>query len=480
MSGPNALRRTEEANAARFEERHAGQHLFVAGTWLFWDGKHWVHDEGNAAAMRAMTALARQQAECAEGLVKALRQNDLPGQRRIVKEAQAELAWARRSANFTNVRNSLALASTKTALRCSTDDLDAHKWLLNCANGVVDLHTGVLQNHDQALRLTHLVPVAYDPKADQTGWRSFIDDLVGEQDGVAEFLQRAIGMSLVARPNKRLMVLLHGEGRNGKTTLIEAMKHIFGGYVRTAAPGCLMMKRAGAPTNDVADLRGARMVMSSETEDGAWLDAPTVKAMTGGDTQKSRFLYKEFFEFVPVFTIWLSTNNLPKLKASDSAMWSRIRLVPFNKIFKIDTGFASRLEAEYPGALAWAVEGCLDWQKHGAGGLNEPESMLAAKAGYKEDVDSLKMFLEECCIVGEGLKCTPAEMSAAYSTWCKENNVQRFGAQTLEKEMGVRGLYKKKSTGKRRWEGVAIGQVDQDRESGIIQTWALPAVRKSA
>ena len=473
MSGGDALRCTEEANAVRFEESYVGQHLFVAGAWLYWDGKRWVHDDGNATATQAMLALAREQAEGAERVADADHYS-------IAKKAKAELAWARRSANFANVKNSLALASTRTALRCSIEDLDSHEWLLNCSNGVVDLRTGTLREHDQALRLTHLVPVPYDPGADQTGWRTFIDELVGDQEGVPEFLQQAIGMSLVARPNKRLMVLLHGGGHNGKTTIVEAIKQIFGGYVKTAAPGCLMMKRTGAPTNDVADLRGARMVMSSETDDGAWLDAPTVKAMTGGDMQTCRFLYKEFFEYMPVFTIWLSTNNLPKLKASDLALWGRIRLVPFNNTFKIDTAFASSLEAEYPGALAWAVEGCRAWQADGAGGLKEPASMVAAKAGYKENVDSLRMFLEECCTLGEGLTCTPAEMSAAYSAWCRDNNVQRFGAQTLENEMGVRKLYKRKDNGKRRWEGVAISHGDQGRETGSIPPWALPAMRKSA
>jgi putative DNA primase/helicase len=161
-----------------------------------------------------------------------------------------------------------------------------------------------------------------------------------------------------------------------------------------------MLRRDGNIPNDLARLKGARFVFASEVEKGRRLAVSLVKDLTGGDTITARFMRAEWFDFRPEFKLWLATNHKPVIKDTKQAIWRRIRLVPFAVSIpkaEQDKKLPEKLLAELPGILAWAVWGCLDWQR---AGLDAPAEVEQATADYRAESDELAAWLAECCFIG--------------------------------------------------------------------------------
>jgi putative DNA primase/helicase len=191
-------------------------------------------------------------------------------------------------------------------------------------------------------------------------------------------------------------------------------------YAQTTAASTLMSKRDSTATNDVAVLKGSRFVFANETAQNKRLDEAGIKNITGGDTISARRLYKEFSNFKPEFKLWLRTNHKPVVHDTDEGIWDRLKLIPFAvRITKHeqDTHLAEKLRSEQSGILAWAVEGCLEWQRDG---LGVPQEVESATAKYREEQDNFANFISECCIVADNAWTPTAELRNAYDVWCKE------------------------------------------------------------
>jgi putative DNA primase/helicase len=183
------------------------------------------------------------------------------------------------------------------------------------------------------------------------------------------------------------MFVLFGSGSNGKTTLLEAIRHVMGGYAGQVAVKTLMAKRGDSISNDIAQLQGRRFVTSSEVDSGQRLAEAQVKQLTGGGMLQARYLYQEYFEFLPTFKIFMDCNHKPEIRGTDSAIWRRMKLIPFKveiPASEKDGTLGEKLKAEAPGILAWAVRGCLEWQRMG---LEEPECVQKATGDYAEEMD---------------------------------------------------------------------------------------------
>jgi putative DNA primase/helicase len=171
----------------------------------------------------------------------------------------------------------------------------------------------------------------------------------------------------------------------------------------------------------VARLKGARFVAAVEAEHERQLDEALVKQLTGGDKITARYLYGEFFQFDPTFKLFLSVNHRPAIKGSDHGIWRRIRLIPFSVTFtpdKIDPVLSTKLEAELPGILRWAVEGCLLWQKEG---LEPPAAVKDATETYRSDMDDIGDFIKECCEILPDAKTPFKDLYSKYMIWSGNN-----------------------------------------------------------
>ena len=273
--------------------------------------------------------------------------------------------------------------------------------------------------------ITRLCPVQYDPAARSPVWDRFLEQATGSDRDVSKFLQRAIGYSLTGATTEEVLFFVHGPGGSGKSTFLEAIKAVLGEYGKSADFETFISRRdAGTIRNDIAELAGRRFVVSIEVDEGKKLAEGLVKLLTGGDTVRARFLYQEAFDYVPQFKLWLAANHAPKVRHDDSAMWRRILRIPFDQVIpkeKRDPSLKARLKdvnESGPAILAWAVEGCLRWQEER---LQVPEAVSDATEQYRLDMDPLKDFIADCCVLHPAAWAPAAQLRHAYEEYCKQN-----------------------------------------------------------
>ena len=420
---PRSFRRTDYGNAERMIARHGLdlRYCHPWGKWLVWDGRRWVVDETAEVERRAKETVRSIYAEVA-------RYDD-------DTERAALAKWAAASEAAGKIGAMISLAASEPDVPVTPDTLDADPWTLNVQNGVLNLKTGELQPHSRDLNITKLAPVPYDPTATAPTWAAFLDRIMDHNPVLITFLQRAIGYSLTGKTSERVLFILHGKGKNGKSTLIEVVRALVGDYGARTPTETLMVKQQGAIPNDVARLKAARFVSASESEDGQRLAESLIKDLTGQDTISARFLRAEWFEFRPEFKIWLATNHRPVIRGSDDGIWDRIRLIPFAVRIpddEQDPHLLDKLRAELPGILAWAVRGCLDWQAHG---LTCPPEVKAATEDYRASMDVLGEWLDACCVVGPNVSTGATALLESYKAYTGETltTATKFGLRLKER-----------------------------------------------
>jgi len=432
---------TDLGNAERLVARHGDdlRYCHPWGKWLVWDGRRWKIDDTAEVDRRAKETVRSVYAEAAAS-EDSFRRRDLAH-------------WAAKSEGNSRINAMIALAASEEGIAVAPELLDADPWLFNCQNGTLDLHTGTPRPHSRADLLTKLAPVEYHPDANAPTWAAFLARIMGGKAPMISFIQRAVGHSLTGNTSERVFFVCHGKGANGKTTLLETVQALLGDYATRTPTETLMVKRAGEATNDVARLRGARFVFASEAEEGQRLAVARIKDLTGGDTMAARFLHHEFFEFRPEFKLWLATNHRPSIRDTNTAIWDRLREIPFNIRIEPkdqDKKLPQKLLAELPGILAWAVQGCLAWQRDG---LGTPQEVQDATENYRAEMDDLAGWMAECCVIGEDKKATPA---AALASYIDHIGDKRMNKNEFAKRLKERGFNQARTMKGRTWEGFEL------------------------
>jgi putative DNA primase/helicase len=435
---------TGVGNAERLIARH-GESLRYCNAWkqwLVWNGQRWVVDNTEEVKRLAKDTTRRVFDEA----------HDLTD----LEARNAQRKWAMRSESEFGIREMVNLAISEPGVAVSTKSLDADPMLFNVENGTIDLRTGNLMPHDRSHLITKLASVTYDPNATCSVFMSFLDRIMSGNQELIGFIQRAVGYSLTGRTDEQILLICHGSGANGKSTLLDFVLHIIGDYGMQTATQTLMVKRNDSIPNDVARLKGARLVAAVESDEGHRLSESLIKQLTGGDRIAARFMRAEWFEFKPTFKIWLVTNHKPNIRGGDHAIWRRIRLVPFNVTIpdaEQDKGLAERLRAESSGVLRWAVEGCLQWQQHG---LGLPDAVKAATEGYRADMDTLSQWIAECCVEGKDVQATSAALYDSYRRWCDTSSESAINKNNFGKRLADRGFEAKKNNSVRLWKGISL------------------------
>jgi putative DNA primase/helicase len=214
--------------------------------------------------------------------------------------------------------------------------------------------------------------------------------------------------------------MAYGHGSNGKGTLMNTIKHILGDYAWNMPFATLELRERTAIPNDVAALVGRRFVVASETNPNTRLNEARLKALTGCDPMTARFLRAEFFTFIPAAKFWLAVNHKPVVADDSHGFWRRIRLIPFVHLFPVNPRYAASLLHEAPGIFAWAVRGCLDWQRDG---LRPPQAVLEATRDYERDSDPLAGFLAEACDLVPTSVIGASEIFEHYKTWSQTHGL---------------------------------------------------------
>jgi P4 family phage/plasmid primase-like protien len=463
-----ALRRyhlTDYGNAERFVAQHrdAVRYCWSAHAWHVWTGTHW-DDEARAVIRQKAKATVR----------RIYREVDLAASD---DEAKAIVKHASQSEAAPRLQALLELAQSEPGIPIAPTDFDRDPWLLNAQNGTIDLRSGELRPHRRTDLLSKIIPLDYDPDARCPRWEQFIDEITAGRPALGAFLQDAVGYSLSGDTRERAFFVGFGGGRNGKTKLYEAIEALLGPYAEHTPVQTLLAKRdPDRPANELAALRGVRFVSASEPAEGARFDVALVKALTGQDPITARFLFKEFFTYIPEFKIWLMTNHKPGIRETQDAIWDRVKLIPFEVRFyhpdeaapagapRQDLFLDQKLRDELPGILRWAIEGCLLWQRDG---LGVPEEVLAATNAYRAEMDILGAFLADICVVHERASVPSATLYTAYSTWCERSGEDKKSKIEVGKALAERG-FSAKRVGKSNidtWFGVGL-RAENDGNDG--------------
>ncbi len=374
---------TDLGNGERFQWRYGHEFAWTKATgWLHYKDGCWHRDSGKEAE-RAMHDVVRKITEEAE-LYDSKEMQD------------AVIGWAKKSESHSKIEAGLACASALLAKDYGDFDQMPHQ--LNCANGTLDMETGEFRKHDPADLLTKSTGIAYDPAAKCPKFEVFVSQVMGGNAAKINYLKRAGGYTLSDETGEQDVFIPHGMGGTGKTTFLTVLQGIMGDYAKTADPEMFMLKRgdSGQPF-DLAGLEGTRALLAVETEENKHLAVAKVKRMTGGDVIRACYKHRDWYEFTPVWKIWLATNEFPHTPASDDAAWDRLKPVPFTVRFR-DTAeevkdLAKKLVAEEgSGILNWFLDGYRDWK---ANGLKEPDEVKIAAEQLREVEDWLGRFLEE-------------------------------------------------------------------------------------
>ncbi|MCQ2173295.1 MAG: phage/plasmid primase, P4 family [Bacteroidales bacterium] len=343
-------------------------------------------------------------------------------------------------------------------------NLDRNKSVIGVKNGIVDLKTGELLPHDREAYLTKQCPIVYDPDAPTPKlWLQFLNDIFGGDPYMLEYIQKCVGYSLSGSTSEQCAFFLFGTGRNGKSTFLEIVRGILGDYATNIQPQTIMVnpKSGNAPSSDIARLKGARLVTSVEPNEGMRLDEGLLKQLTGDDVVTARKMFAEEFEFKPEFKLWMATNHKPLIRGTDTGIWRRIHLIPFEVQIpsdKVDKKLKYKLAKEADSILKWAVQGCLKWQNDG---LRMPQKVLNAVREYQHEMDVVSAFLDACCVTGEG-ETKASKLYAVYASWADENNEYKmsstkFGTELMRKDFIGRKIGR---DGCRYYTGVALGAAE--------------------
>lgn len=401
---------TDMGNAERFARLCKEDTLFSHNrkSWLHYDGTRWAWDTSGEAELKAKQTVRTIYQEAARGTTRDER-------KRLAK-------YAMTSESNVKIRAMLTLAQSERDLVVQEDELDANPWLLNVANGTLNLRTRRLQPHRAQDKHTKIAPVAYDADAVCPRWNEFLNEITDSNADLISFLQRSIGYSLTGDIREQCLFIFYGRGANGKTTFLQTIASLLGDYWKQSPSEMLLLSRQEGIGNDVARLKGTRFASIIEVEEGRRLKESLIKAMTGGDTITARFLFHEYFEYVPQFKIFIGTNHKPVIKGTDQAIWRRIKLIPFTVAIaeeNQDKELLDKLKDELPGILNWAVEGCRLWQENG---LGTPEEVSEATSEYRVESDVLGAFLEERTARNAERSTPSTDLYKDYKDWCETNS----------------------------------------------------------
>ena len=441
FQGPNL---TDTGNAERLVHLHGNdmRYSFERRKWLVWDNRRWRWDESGQVFRWTKDVLKHLHAEASKADDSAVR--------------KSLGSWANDSESQQHRRAMVTLAESEPGIPIALSELDGDPWLLNTLSGVVDLRTGRLYPHKRENLITKIVPVEYNPDAKSPLWEKFLKEIFDGNEELIEFIQRAAGYSLTGDTSERCLFILHGRGKNGKSTFLETLQAIVGDYGLRTPTETLLVKRGGSIPNDIARLRGARFVSAAESDEGRRLAEARIKDLTGNDTISARFLHAEYFDFRPECKIWFATNHRPTIKGTDQAIWDRIRLVPFNVRIpdeKQDKHLLNKLQRESPGILTWAVEGCLKWQESG---LSTPEIVTLATESYRDEMDVLSDFISERCAVSNMFEEKFKELYQAYLNWCTTSGDSPISRRAFSSTLQERGFVRAKRHGHVVFRGIGL------------------------
>jgi putative DNA primase/helicase len=454
QSPPAAIEkfRATDLYAGRLFAHHIrGKFVFCPpmGGWIYFTGIRWSLDECGEIQRQAKL-MSQKVAE------QAFIETDTDLRAKMYKFC----ATLESSARLTAM---IELASTEEGIVVRPDVFDRDINLLNTPTSTINLRTGEIRPHDPKDFITKMAGCSMDAAMPTPIFNAFLARIMKDNANIIRFIQKFLGLCLTGDISEHVFPIFHGKGSNGKTTLLELMIHILGDYAETINFTSLAIRKNNdAAYNDLAALKGARLVVVDEGAEGVRLNEELVKKITGSKTIRARFLFREFFTYVRAFKIVLVSNHKPGIRGTDHAIWRRVRLVPFDVTIpkgEQDGQLGEKLAIEAPGILSWLLDGCLAWRREG---LADPDEVTNATKRYRDEEDLVGQFITDMCVVDASLSIVRSSLYAAFVDWSKGMGEkypipQRTFNEAMEEREFERGQH---GTGKRAktWKGLDLKQ----------------------
>lgn len=409
---------TDTGNAHRLYDKFGKviRYSYNRKKWYFWTGKAWTLDESGEVKKMADEI-------CDDIKREAWNIPDEDIQEQMLR-------FAKKTASSSGKEAMIKECQHLYDIPASPDSFDGYTDFLNCQNGIVNLRNGELIPHDANFMMSKICNSEYDVKKRKPKlWLKFLDDITGGDKELQDYIQKCIGYSISGSNREQCAYFLYGMGNNGKSTFLDTIADLLGNYAANTQPETIMLQSrlgssGGGANSDIARLKSARFVTSEEPTEGVRLNEGLLKQLTGGSRITCRFLYGDEFEYTPEFKIWVATNHKPVIRGTDFGIWRRIKLIPFEVNIpkeKVDKNLKYKLRHEFPQILAWAVEGCIKWQNEG---ITEPDCVRNATSDYKQEMDLIAGFVEQCVIIDYDSeeKIMASDLFTVYSKWAKQNN----------------------------------------------------------
>ncbi len=440
-------------NGTRFAHRYNGEvmHDHSQRRWMIYDGMRYKEDETKHCF------------ELAESLSRQMMEN--------AAEAgdEAFTKWSAKTRGRERINAMLAGASSKPNIAVVNDQLDSNPYLFNVSNGTLDLEGDIrFRDHARGDRITRLAPIEYNANALCPLWLSVLERIMPDAD-VRTWLQTRLGYTLTGDTRLQEMYIPYGLGRNGKTTIFQTLRKLFGEYAITVQPATFQVKREdGGPRADLVKLAGVRLVLAPEGKEGLQLDEGLIKLATGGENIVARTPHapKEI-EYTPQFKPFYIANHQPEVSGIDLGIQRRLKVVPFTVTIpqeEADETIPEQLLTELPGILNWLLEGLYLLR---TGRVTEPEAVRVAVEEYFASADTVGAFLEECTVEAADGRTTTTAMVDRYNTWATKNHEMPLGPKQLAKRLKDRGMKQMKSGPIRYWYGLKLydAKEEEDRKN---------------
>ncbi|WP_434600670.1 DNA primase family protein [Streptomyces sp. A5-4] len=401
---------SDRGNAKLFVSLYGRDFRHVPGLgWYRWCGYRWEIDEDDTVLWAA--------GEMAESLA----QSDPQGRH----NSTALRRHRRRSLSTSGMKAMLMQAKAAPGMVLNASLLDADPYALCTPEGVVDLHTGLLAPPDPEKHY-HSRATSMAARAMPTPrWQRFLTDTFGDDDDghqMIDFVHELLGYSITGDVGAQIMPFLYGQGKNGKSVLLDVMVKLLGDYADAAPPGFLMARPFEGHPTDLAELHGRRIIVCSELKPGDRFDEARVKHLTGGDRIKARRMRQDFFSFSPTHKLWLLGNHRPEVGTGGYAFWRRMKLIPFERVVaddrKVDNLADVLVTEEGPGILNWLISGARRYLT-GPRDLTGPQQVRTATTAYAETEDHTGRFLGECCTLDPAMRAEQAQLYSSYKNWCQ-------------------------------------------------------------
>lgn len=409
--------------------------------WMRWTDTHFDADGAEAALI-----------EDAKGVLR---------RRRVaaVKDGKSEAIVKIAAPSARHVRDALGMFKSMRYEPVKNFDTELH--LLNVANGVLDLRRGEIVAHETSQRFTYCLSVDYDRRANAGAFMGFLQSAVGGGPEVVSWLQSWLGYCLTGNTNLEQLLYIHGPTRSGKGTLTETLLALMGKTARSVDFASFTAKREADTQNfDLAPLKAARLVIASESNQGAELNAAKIKGVTGGDEVTCAFKHRDVFTYRPQFKVMLVSNHPLNVDVDDDAAWTRVRVVEFPHSHAGSEDYSLKARMRSPevlqGVLAWLVQGSMRYYAAGAKGIPTPQAVMAATKSQRDALDYVQQWLDARTMRAESVITPTGKLWKDYEGWCKDNGTTPRHITRFSKSLTRKGLKLDKYSGIRSVFGLGL------------------------